>query len=834
MKKIIAIFLFLLTYTFCFSQEKSTVNAYVDYFNLPRETLFLHTNKTTFLPGEEVWFKAYAYDRKSQLTSKATTNIRVGIFNKDGKQVDQKLFLAKDGFANGNIKIDSSFVSGDYYLKASTNWMKNFKEDDAFVTKIKVLNPESEERKLSVQTKEYDIQFLPEGGHLLAGVKNNVGVKALDDTGKGTQASGIIVDDNGREVAKFKSNFMGLGRFSFVPLERATYKAIVTLSNTKELKLDFPKVEAKGINIQVNNLSPRDVVITLSTNSSTFDEVLDNGKYTLLIHKDGVTKVIPMEFTTAQEKIIMAKSDLFKGVNIVTLLDHKQQPILERMFFNEAPMKNHRVTLQRTETVEDSLSYNFITGTSDNSILHASVSVLPKGTKSYNPRHNILSAFYLKPYLKGHIENPAYYFTNTDRKKRYELDVLLLTQGWSRYDWNDVFYRPPVMNHTFNNGLTVRGNMNDNAATIKKLILFPTAMNKSRNIKFDQDGKFEIQNFMPQKDEYLAFTALTDKDRTKKPGLAVTFPAPFEKKSIDVSGYQNFQSFYSNKNSALEGFVSTNRKILDEVVIKAKRDKEKRREYRLKTSGKLHNVTPDMNRRYINLAQFLENNGFDTNPITARIGLTTSTNSALNTSPPSSDGSDSNSDNSASGAPSQGGPSDIESTAVRGSVVRHLNPSRNPVVFFLNNVQINEPAIVLGRPLFEFEDIYIDATLNANIISIGGDVSTFATVIKLFTRRTPFIFNDARPANENAVRVTYGFEATKTFYSPKYGGFDTELFQDLGAIHWTPNFVLKNNEITTLKTLDTGLNEVTFYIEGISSNGDLISQAIMLENSKKQ
>lgn len=795
MKRKLSILLFLLSYTLCFSQEKSAVNAYVDYFNLPRETLFLHTNKTTFLPGEEVWFKAYAYDRKSQLTSKATTNIRLGIFDKDGKLVDQKLFLAKDGFANGSIEIDSSFVSGDYYLRASTNWMRNFKEDDAFVKKIKVRNPSSEEETLAVQAREYDIQFLPEGGHLIANVKNVVGVKVLDDTGKGTQASGVIVDINGQEVVKFKSNAMGLGRFSFTPLEREPYRAIVSLSNSGEVELDFPKVENKGINIQVNNLNPRDVVITLSTNALTFNEILDNGKYTLLIHKDGVTKVIPMEFTNTEEKIILSKTDLFKGINTITLFDKNQKPIVERMFFNEAPIKNHRVTLQRVETVRDSLSYNFITGTSDNSILHASVSVLPKGTKSYNPRHNILSAFYLKPYLKGHIENPSYYFTEMDRKKRYELDVLLLTQGWSRYDWNDVFNRPPQMNYTFNNGLTIKGDLNDNASETKELILFPSIMNKSKNIQFDQEGKFEIKNFLPQKDEYLVFTAVNNKEKTKKPGLVINFPTPFEKEYIDVDQYQDFQSFYNNKNSALQGFVTSNRKILDEVVIKAQRDKEKRKEYRLKTTGKLHNVTPDLNRRYINLGQFLDNNGFEVNPVTGQSYMTTT----------------------------------LANPSVTGGI-RHLNPSRNPVVFFLNNVQINDAQIVLGRPLFEFEDIYIDATLNENLISIGGNMATFATVIKLYTRRTPFIFNDARAPNENAVKVTYGFEAKKTFYTPKYGGYDSELFQDLGAIHWQPNFVVSNNTITNLKTLDTGLNEVTFYIEGISSNGDLISQTLTVNS----
>ena len=66
----------------------------------------------------------------------------------------------------------------------------------------------------------------------------------------------------------------------------------------------------------------------------------------------------------------------------------------------------------------------------------------------------------------------------------------------------------------------------------------------------------------------------------------------------------------------------------------------------------------------------------------------------------------------------------------------------------------------------------------------------------------------------------------KTFYTPKYGGFDTDLFQDLGVIHWTPNFVISNNETQSIRTLNTGLDDVVFYIEGITTKGDLISQVI--------
>ena len=52
--------LFCLLFTFIFSSfssysqdKKNAEENYLEYFKLPRETLFLHTNKTTFILGEK-------------------------------------------------------------------------------------------------------------------------------------------------------------------------------------------------------------------------------------------------------------------------------------------------------------------------------------------------------------------------------------------------------------------------------------------------------------------------------------------------------------------------------------------------------------------------------------------------------------------------------------------------------------------------------------------------------------------------------------------------------------------------------------------------------------
>ena len=170
--KYLYLFIFLLSTSPIFSQEKTVEDEYAAYFTLPREALHIHLNKTTFLKGEEIWFKGYTFDQKNQLTSKATTNINVAIYDEKGKQLKSALFKAENGTAKGNFLIDSTYTSGTYYIKAETNWMKNFKEDNAFIQKIEIIAEETTKKDTTEKTAQYDFQFLPEGGHIVANTKN--------------------------------------------------------------------------------------------------------------------------------------------------------------------------------------------------------------------------------------------------------------------------------------------------------------------------------------------------------------------------------------------------------------------------------------------------------------------------------------------------------------------------------------------------------------------------------------------------------------------------------------------------------------------------------------
>ncbi len=88
--------------------QKKIEQSYIDYFNLPRESFFVHTNKTTYLTGENLWFKIYIFDKLNKLPSVSTKNIHVGLYDSIGNQISKKLLLGRNGATNGFFEIDST------------------------------------------------------------------------------------------------------------------------------------------------------------------------------------------------------------------------------------------------------------------------------------------------------------------------------------------------------------------------------------------------------------------------------------------------------------------------------------------------------------------------------------------------------------------------------------------------------------------------------------------------------------------------------------------------------------------------------------------------------
>ncbi len=788
MKKITSLtILLLLMFLSSYGQEKTIEKSYQEYFNIPREALFIHTNKTTYLTGENIWLKTYAFDRKNTLPSRKTTNIYIGIYDSTGNQIDKKLFLAKDGSGAGSIKLDSTLQSGTYYLKALTNWMKNYKEDDSYVQKIEIINSKKLNKK-TVNKVKFDLQFLPEGGHFIANVKNTIGFKFLNDNGKGDYITGNIYDQEDNIISTFKSNILGMGKFSLTPLPNKTYYAKFDLGGGSFETVNLPTAESKGVAISVNNLRKDKLLVSLHTNKTTLPDLSSN-QFKLLIHRDGLIKTIGFTMNQLTQIIPIPKEELLSGINIITLVDHENSPVLERLIFNNDSFTKMPLTISQKSVDFDSIHYSLrsIRALKNNEIANLSISVLPTQTKSYDSNNNVISSFLIKPYVKGNIEKPYFYFKDFGLKAKYDLDILLLTQGWSKYSWKDVLKGQQTPLYDFENGISFNGRISSNLKNVKSFVVYPTKYNGTKFIDVDENGKFNINNYFIEKGETISFSAMMKNNKMRRPivGLSPIIKLGKDKLKFNQLS-KSFASYYSNKNNIPQNFITKGFEELDEVTITIKK-KERLTDPQF-PNAKITQVTENIARSYPFILDYIANNGFDVFDGSVATG-----NSRLGSVTITSRG--------------------------RGSAT--------PPVLFIDDILMQNFDILQTLTMDKVERVLIDRS-GIGLGLSGGNA--FGGVIKITTRNTSLLSPNLSTPDIFKTKATYGFEPVKEFYAPKYPSYRIQSFRDYGIIHWEPNATVSNLSEYKFKIINTELEEISFFIEGVSSEGKLFSLVIRMNN----
>ncbi|SFR62745.1 hypothetical protein SAMN04488010_1259 [Maribacter stanieri] len=794
-------FLFLLLFTNVLMAQTDIGNnlvkdKFLKYFELPRETVFLHTNKSTYITNEEIWFKGYVYDRHNSKPFQQSSAIHLGLYNHEGNQLKTYHFRAKDGFFKGNIEVDSVFASGTYYLRASTNWMKNFKEDDSYLQKIVILNEEP--LKKPVAATGYDIQFLPEGGNFIVDAPNVMGVKVTDSNGYGVRiVEGSIFDMNNAQVARFSTSIFGLGKFNFNPKAGMAYVAKLKFSDGSMQTVEIQKAENKGVSFSVKNVDKDRLIISLTTNNATKESIQEEPFY-LLIHRDGHANRIPVTFPKNKLFVskILNKDILSKGMNILTLFDANGKPIAERLVFNYADLLDGKLNVNKLVVEGDSIKIQLKLQEPFNDLHNLSVSVLPGKTMSYNQQNSIYSAFYLKPYVRGFIENPSYYFKNVTAKKENNLDLLLMTQGWSKYDWNDIFKGPPNQFYEFENGIDLEGTINsrDISSTNKLLVSFPDDRSTYLDIL---DNRFLIQKYFPVKGEVLNFALISDNKKLTQPNIDLNIRLGVIPTRINTVRKEKVERIVADtaKEVAVPDLVYADNTIsLNEVTVvdnKIKKTVENNVFIPKYLKGKMTEVTEDIEFNFPLISDIIRSRGYYVREELS-FGST-------------------------------------DRVIIRTRTVQSFDSKRSmPVpVIYLDNVRLTTFDLLYRMPTNEVESFLIDKT------GAGEGVRGSAGVIRIYTRRRPRDYDAQFGKDVNVLnyKLKEGFEPVKKFYTPKYNSYLSDEFENFGTIHWAPELKMNENGIATFKILNTLQRDIIFYIEGMNANGNLISseQSLIIE-----
>ncbi len=404
-----------------------------------QEKIFAHTDKDFYMAGEIIWFKLYVTNAMFNQPFDFSKISYVEILTRENKPVLQAKVALDNGTGNGSFQLPYSVNTGNYILRAYTNWMKNAGAEFYFEKEITIVNALKKPDWPSSPEKNYEVQFFPEGGNLVNGVQSKVAFKVMGN-GRGVSCRGAILNRRNDTITRFTSLHLGMGHFDLTPDAGEEYHAVV-FAEGNVLTKPLPAVNVTGIVMRLTEVDKDRLSLSVQSNKA-------GSVVSLLVHtRQSLKLALTRELFNGKTEIEIDKKQLGDGISHFTLFNANNQAVCERLYFKR-PETLNIVATSRAQTYGTRKKVTIDLATNDSKQLPVagdlSMSVYLFDELQSPESPDILSYLWLQSDLKGLIEEPGYYFSRQERDAGAAADNLMLTQGWRRFRWEDVLQKGSV------------------------------------------------------------------------------------------------------------------------------------------------------------------------------------------------------------------------------------------------------------------------------------------------------------------------------------------------------------------------------------------------------
>ncbi len=411
------------------------------YTDRTHTALYIRTSKDIYESMEDLWFKTYVVDARHQLLSGADQTLYVQLVHeKKDSVVWEEKYLIDRGIASGHIYLDNALPDGNYWLCAYSAHSLT-KDPRSFIgaRRIRIVQNVAEliRRKPATPhsdtTKKIQFSLLPEGGMLLAGVPNRVAFKAVTESGQPYAVSCTLFDGN-QAIGHFKSTHAGMGSFLFQPEAGKIYRVRLDAPFADSV-YPLPAIRTQGMNFRLISNTADTAIFRIYNHGS------GQRHFYFRLQTKGMTQLMAAAEIKDSLDLKLPLHNVPGGIAEATLFDDTPVPVAERLVYIK-PDKRLSITATLSKK-----SYNLKSKISLQ--IHATdelgrPAVAQLGAVVYDGIYrqptdpkDIQTHYLLSTQLKGNIYDPGYYFDTTNADREQALDLLLLTQGWRSYSWNE-------------------------------------------------------------------------------------------------------------------------------------------------------------------------------------------------------------------------------------------------------------------------------------------------------------------------------------------------------------------------------------------------------------
>lgn len=461
----------------------------------PQEKVYLHLDNRSYFVGDTIWFKAYVVNAATLKATDVSKILYVELLNDKGVEMETKKLRIENGQCYGEFALKDSYYTGYYELRAYTRYMMNFgnesltlfdfmdkyerassllserearqdlvpdinycqftrtvpvysrpdtigqykREFEYYPMHTRLAIPDETDPKL--REDDLQVRFYPEGGSLVEGVPSVVAIEANDQWGREKQVAGTLLHRNG-QIGSFATGRRGRTLIQLTPAEDESLNAQVEYKG-KVYTFALPKAQKEGCVLSVKPTTDyTGYEVTISASPSLPDELFGWS----LQCRGALTAFDTLTVGSGRRiRMKLDKQVLHPGVNQFTLFNAEGRILADRLFFVQPPTDTPALrvelptdSLNPFEEVEVGLQIQNSWGGGTRGFLSVSVTDADEEAPTFD-KGDIRTELLLTSDLKGFIKDVDSYFTHSSmRAMHMDIDLLMLTQGWRRYEWKTM------------------------------------------------------------------------------------------------------------------------------------------------------------------------------------------------------------------------------------------------------------------------------------------------------------------------------------------------------------------------------------------------------------
>jgi hypothetical protein len=410
----------------------SMINVYAE--QSPKEKIHVHFDKTIYNKEETIWYKIYILD--DQGLTQLSKNVYMEWFDQAGKLIRQHVAPLFQSTAKGSFDLPADYTGSVIRMKVYTRWSLNDDPAFGFERDIVINNNETIVKPSKTENNTL-VNVFPEGGELITGLNSLVAFKATDKFGKPVNIKGLLVNQLGKTLDTIKVRHDGMGSFRLMPKAAESYslKWIDPAGNTGIIAIPVNPKEGITLSVTTNNEFANVKVERTANIPENFKRL------NLLVHMNQVV-LFKVSLNTADKPLLAANipiEGLNTGILQFSLFSSDWLPMAERIVFvNNREHEFGAKLIPQLVTLTKKGKNVFDIFVADTTVTNMSVAVTDASLESSQANHTIYSDFLLSSELKGKIHNPGYYLSSDSDSVTANLDLVMLTNGWRKFNWEKL------------------------------------------------------------------------------------------------------------------------------------------------------------------------------------------------------------------------------------------------------------------------------------------------------------------------------------------------------------------------------------------------------------